>query len=217
MLKKILKFLLFLFLGLVGVLIIIYLYMDESKPVGTKGLQAEQLTDEMLQAINKPAFDSLQYITFTFAETNSYEWDRVKEEVVVKWEGNTVKVPLYQGMDTYDELQVDAYQRFVNDSFWLTAPFKARDNGVLRSVVDTEQGRGLLLEYTSGGLTPGDAYLWIIDEKGFPIAWKLWTSNVPLGGLEFSWEGWTQQSHTWFSTSHKSKYFEIPITNLTAQ
>lgn len=215
MIKTILKYVLRFFLIVFAIGSIAYLFIDESRPVGTKGLEAERLTDEMLAALNKNAFDSISFISFTFREKHSYEWDKKNDEVIVKWDDNIVKIPLDQGEESYNEIQKQAYAKFINDSFWLIAPYKVRDNGTIRSMVDVKEGRGLLIEYTSGGLTPGDAYLWIIDDKGFPKSWKLWTSNIPFGGLSFTWDGWISEKNAWFSTAHSSKILEIPITVLS--
>ena len=214
MIKKFLRFLVILIVLIIGIGIITYLYVDESLPDGTQGEMAEQLADEMLVALNKPGFDTLKYISFTFRGVHTHHWDLENNQVTVEWEENEVFVDLSRSSTDYDLLEFKAYQYFINDSFWLVAPFKVRDEGVLRSTVDLEDGRGLLLTYTSGGVTPGDSYLWILDERGFPKAWKLWTSNVPIGGLEFSWENWEEQQGVWLSTLHQSQLLSIDISEL---
>ncbi|MEO9871723.1 hypothetical protein [Ekhidna sp.] len=214
MIKSIFKF---LGIGLVTLLIIgvlVYLFLDESVPNGTKGQDAEELTDEMLKALNKPAFDSLNYIAFTYPGGHSYEWNRGENEVRVVWENNDVLLDLNHRKEELSTLEYEAYEYFVNDSFWLIAPFKIRDSGVVRSFVEMEDGRGLLVTYTTGGVTPGDSYLWILDENGFPKAWKLWTSNVPLGGLKVGWGGWVEKEGVWFSLFHPSKIIDMEITDL---
>ncbi len=211
MIKKILRFFGFLLLVLLAIVMSIYVIIDKPLPNGTLGQDAEKLTDEMLTALNKPGFDSLVYIEFTFRNSNHYRWDRFNNSVVVKWAEEEVYLDLNRSMDTYNLLEVKAYQKFINDSFWLIAPFKVRDDGVIRSTVEVENGRGLLVTYSSGGLTPGDSYLWIIGEDGLPVAWKLWTSNIPVGGLELSWAGWVKLNEVWFSTVHDGKMTTVPL------
>lgn len=213
MIRKFIKFLIGLFLVLVIIGFLTYLFINEPVPEGTNGVEAEELADEMLSSLNKEAFDTLKYIGFTFREKNSYQWDLENNTVTVEWDEQSIFLDLNRGKESFNLLEYKAYKFFINDTFWLIAPFKVRDDGVIRSTVDLSVGRGLLVTYTSGGETPGDSYLWIIDEKGFPVAWKLWTSNVPIGGLKFTWEGWTNHD-AWFSTLHKSSILEIPITNL---
>ena len=211
MIRKILRFFGFLLLGLLFIAIAIYVIVDKPLPNGTLGQDAERLADEMLMAVNKPGFDSLTYIEFTFRKTNHYKWDRRNNSVVVKWAEEEVYLDLNRSMDTYNLLEVKAYQKFINDSFWLIAPFKIRDEGVIRSTVAVENGRGLLVTYSSGGLTPGDSYLWIIGGDGRPTAWKLWTSNIPIGGMELSWSGWIKLNEVWFSTVHDGKFTTVPM------
>ena len=80
---------------------------------------------------------------------------------------------------------------FNNDSFWLCAPYKVFDPGTARSIVTLNDGRkGLKITYTSGGTTPGDSYVWILDDNYTPIAVKMWVSILPIGGIEFTWENY---------------------------
>lgn len=214
MIKAIFKF---LGIGLVTLLIIgvlVYLFIDESVPNGTQGQEAEELTDEMLQALNKSGFDTLSMIKFIYPRGHKYEWNRAENKVRVTWEENDVFLDLNQPLEDLSALEYQGYKYFINDTFWLVAPFKIQDDGVIRSTVEVEDGRGLLVTYTTGGVTPGDSYLWIIDERGFPKAWKLWTSNVPIGGLEFKWGGWIEKEGVWFSTFHPSKILDLEITDL---
>lgn len=213
--KILLKFFgILLFVLIVGG-IITYLYFDKPLPNGVQGERAEHLADEMLDAINKPAFDSLEYISFTYyKEQRSYQWDRKNKQVTVSWLDNEVFLDLTKSVEEYTLLEYKAYQFFINDTFWLVAPFKVRDDGVIRSSVDTELGRGLLVTYTSGGITPGDSYLWIVDEKGMPVAWRFWVSSIPIGGMEFSWEGWSEYNGVWFSTIHRNKIADVIVKDL---
>ena len=69
------------------------------------------------------------------------------------------------------------------------------DEGVERSLVELEDGRdALLVSYTSGGVTPGDAFLWIPGPDGMPAAWRMWAQVIPVGGIEVTWEGWKELS-----------------------
>jgi hypothetical protein len=65
--------------------------------------------------------------------------------------------------------------------------------------------------YTSGGVTPGDSYLWILDENDRPIAWKFWVQKIPIGGLESSWGDWQQYKGVWLGASHEVGPLEIKL------
>lgn len=212
--KKFIKALAVILFVLIGIGYFGYTLINQPLPEGEEGSKAEMLTDKMFAALNKAAYDSVRYIEFSFKGIHTYQWNKAEESVMVLWGENKVELDLSVGSDSYSDLEYEAYKYFINDSFWLVAPFKAKDNGVVRSIVEVEEGDGLLVSYTSGGVTPGDSYLWILDEKGFPKAWKLWTSNVPIGGLKFSWEGWESNQGVHFSTLHKSSILDLDISNL---
>ena len=92
---------------------------------------------------------------------------------------------------------------FNNDSFWLIAPHKVFEDGIERRIVKYKEKDALLITYTSGGSTPGDSYLWILDENNLPIAYKMWVSIIPTGGMEATWEGWiTTASGTKLPSTH---------------
>jgi hypothetical protein len=117
------------------------------------------------------------------------------------------------------KLVQSAYKIFINDAFWLNPIAKFYDDGVERSIVTLADGReGLLISYTTGGVTPGDAYLWFADANNVPTAWKIWASVLPIGGIEFSWEDWlTLPMGAKVSTMHKTKSgIAIPQSNVKA-
>ncbi|MEM1220492.1 MAG: hypothetical protein AAGH79_16340, partial [Bacteroidota bacterium] len=108
-----------------------------------------------------------------------------------------------------------AWAFFCNDAFWLNAPAKAFDPGTERSLVTLKDGRqGLKVKYNTGGVTPGDAYVWILDEYNRPVSYKMWVQISPVGGIEFSWEDWVElSSGAQISTTHKGM-LELKVTNL---
>ncbi len=74
-----------------------------------------------------------------------------------------------------------------------------------------------MVSYTSGGVTPGDSYLWILDENGLPESWKMWVKIIPVGGMEFTWEKWTELSTgAKVATYHHHKLLDLDISNLKA-
>jgi hypothetical protein len=211
---KFIKYLLLGLLALILLLVILGFLAHEPRPDSNPTLEADQLAEKMLTALNKEAYDSLDIISWTFPRGHRYRWNKQADQVRVQWgqyEANfntetREGTAAYQGQMLTDKEKENAIQQawelFANDSFWLVAPYKVKDPGTERTIVQTESGTGLLVTYTSGGVTPGDAYLWILDEEYRPKAWKMWVSILPLGGVETTWEDWQQLEGAWFAPNH---------------
>ena len=231
--KKIFKIIGYVLLILVVILTAAFFKYNEKRPAGIKGEKAEALAQKMMQAVNKAAWDSTNIISWTSRAGNTLLWDKKRQLVQIEWKNNKVllnpnklsgKVWENQTEVTdpvhAQELIQKAYKIFINDAFWLNPIVKFYDDGVERSIVTLADGtEGLLVSYTTGGVTPGDAYLWLADANGVPTAWKLWVKVLPLGGIEFSWEDWlTLPTGAKVATMHKTKSMgmAIPQSNIKA-
>lgn len=116
-----------------------------------------------------------------------------------------------------DDLVQKAYSLWINDSFWLNPVVKIYDQGVTRSIVKDAGGRAqLLVEYSSGGLTPGDAYLWTPGPDGMPPAgWRIWARTLTIKGLPSTWENWTTlSSGAKISTLHRIGPWRLRISDV---
>lgn len=216
--------------GLIAVLLLLflgaYLLYNQPLPQGTSGPDADRLGRKMMAAVGSENLDSTAILTWTFNGSHHYLWERKRNLVEVKWGSNTVRLNLnewgkgkaYDGEnEVTDQGELDkkrgkAWEIFVNDSFWFIAPTKAFDEGVQRSVVKQEDGTdALLVTYTSGGVTPGDSYLWLLDGNGLPYAFKLWVSIIPIGGVKATWTDWkTLESGLKVATRHELG--PVPLT-----
>ncbi len=193
----------------VGVLVVIgaAYFMSEPRPEGREAPEADELARKMEQAVHKDAWDRTGAVRWSFFDEHHYVWDRKRDLVEVRWGETRVLLRTgdktgrvwgedgeVTGGDAESALQT-AYKFWVNDSFWLNPVVKFFDPGVKREIVTEEDGEtGLLVTYTSGGVTPGDAYLWNADENGLPVRWRMWVSIIPVGGVSMTWEGWTELS-----------------------
>lgn len=67
----------------------------------------------------------------------------------------------------------EAYGQFINDSYWLLAPLKTMDPGVVRTVEDVDGVPTLALAFEGVGLTPGDRYWIDLDAtSGTMLGWR---------------------------------------------
>lgn len=202
--------------------------LNEERPAGKQGAAAEAMAQKMLDAINYKAWQNTRFLRWTFPGGHHYTWDKTKGLVQVRWGDTEVLLrtadvsgkawrnrELLEGEAAQEAIQT-AWSYFCNDSFWLNAPAKVFDPGTQRSLVDLEDGsQGLLVEYTSGGVTPGDAYLWKLNEDGLPQSFQMWVAIIPVGGLEASWEGWTTlPTGARLSTVHDLGLLTTEISNL---
>lgn len=228
---KILKWLGFILLGTLAIILIIGISLHKHLPKGETGAAADQIAQDMLAALNEKAWDSTRYISWTFRGVNHYLWDKDKNEVEVRWEDIKVLIQtksltgkVYQegillSGEQKDEIFQKAWSIFCNDSFWLCAPFKAFDPGTNRSLVTREQqNKAFIVTYESGGVTPGDSYLWTLDEKNIPMTCEMWVSIIPFGGMKSTWADW-QTTTTGALLAGERKILgkvEVPITNIKA-
>ncbi|MEM6699929.1 MAG: hypothetical protein AAF599_16115 [Bacteroidota bacterium] len=201
---------------------------SEPKPTGEQGAAADALAHKMLTAIDKAAWDSTRYVQWTFAGMHDFFWDKEQNLVEVTWGENRVLFSPDEltgkawkngeMVSDPDKMVKKAWSFFANDGFWLNAPAKAFDAGTERSLVKLENGEeALMVTYTSGGVTPGDAYLWLLNENGLPTSFKMWAKIVPLKGMESTWSDWeTLPTGAKIATTHDTKGLEVKITNLKA-
>ena len=220
-----------IFLTLPTLLLFGFLYYkyNEELPAGVQGEQADALAYKMLNALDHEAYNATNYIEWTFKKRHHYEWDRTNNSCTVYWKENKVvldlnnpsksKVYIHNFKNESDlapGLIEKAINYFNNDSFWLVAPYKVFDKGVERRLVKTNNNNdALLVTYTSGGSTPGDSYLWLLDDTGKPTAFKMWTNILPIDGLEASWIDWTTtKSGAQLPTFHKLLVLGLEIDDI---
>lgn len=202
MIKRILLTLLLLIAVGIG---IVFLFFNKPLPKGEAGAEAEMMAQKMLNALNVQSWDSTNVVKWEFTGGHNYVWDKQHNYVEVIWKDKRVLLNLneWEKSKAYEnnkehigdkrgELLGKAYAYFCNDSFWLIAPYKVKDEGVIRKRVQDEDGvESLLVSYTTGGVTPGDSYQWFFDENGTPAYYRMWVSIIPIGGVKATWEDWT--------------------------
>jgi len=202
--KKVLKWLAIGLGALIALVVIAGIILNKKKPTGKTGPEAEALAQKVFTAINHEAWDSTRVLTWSFMGMHHYVWDKQRNYAQIKWGDNEVLMKLDQVTgDAFvngkpvtgkqkEKLIKKAWSFWCNDSFWFCAPSKVFDKGTERSIVDLENGsKGLMITYASGGVTPGDSYLYELDENGLPVSWQMWVKIIPIGGISNTWEGWT--------------------------
>lgn len=201
------RFLKWFALGLIGfAMLLVFLgwWHDAPRPTGTPSAEADALAQRVLTAVDHPAWAKTGALEWTFAGRNTHLWDKDRGFARVRWDETEVLLDLRNGPSgsarekgqaltggaLLDRLRT-AYKRHINDRFWLYPFGTFFDAGVTRALATDEDGQqGLLISYSAGGVTPGDAYLWFVGEDGLPTAWRMWVDILPIGGISASWGGW---------------------------
>lgn len=175
------------------------------------------------------AWERVEVLSFTFVATvavevmrRSHVWDKrrglhryQKGDLVVYTDLWSRKGRVFdQGKEVTDADGVasalkDAHEAFINDSYWLVAPFKVLDEGTHRAAV----GGDLRLTFDDGvGLTSGDAYLYDLDESGAPKQWSFLLESGRSGTYPF--EGRVEKEGVVFFTDRPSTPVSIRIEDL---
>jgi hypothetical protein len=207
------KRLAFIALIALGVLVLIlgvgFLLLNKPLPKGTPGKEADALANRVLDAVNRAGWKATGAIKWNFWGQYDHIWDRQRWFAQVSWGSGSGRVVAQlllleptKGVvkrggkevtgDERAALLRKAYALWCNDSYWLNPFEKFFDNGVTRSIVERDGKKMLLISFSSGGVTPGDSYLYEIGKDGLPTRWWMWVSMIPVGGVEASFEGWKQ-------------------------
>ncbi len=207
----------------------VYFKYNEELPTGIQGEQADTLAHDMLKALDYDSFKTTNYIEWSFEKRHHYKWKKAENTCEVYWKDYKVNLDLqeYSKSNVYvhgfkmegeiaQEILDKAIKYFNNDSFWLVAPYKVFDESVERRIVTlSNNNKGLLVTYKSGGSTPGDSYLWLLDNTGKPKAFKMWVSILPIKGLEASWSDWTTtETGAQLPTFHKFLVLGLELDNI---
>ena len=202
--KRVLKVILLAVVLVVGALAAWGFVAHEGRPAdGEAGAAADALARSIRAATGGDGWARTGAVSWTFAGRQTHLWDRQRNLARVQWKSHDVLVDLStrQGVAQSDgavvsgaegqALVAQAYAHWTNDAFWLD-PFRTFfQEGVERSITQDAKGReGLLIRFGSGGVTPGDAYLWFVDADGLPVEYRMWVSIIPIGGLGATWDGW---------------------------
>lgn len=210
----------------------LYAIYNEDMPEGVAGKEADALAEKMLSTLNHNAYENTRFIEWSFqGGDNVYVWDKEKRNVSVAWDVYEVKLDLiatessvvYENGNRLSDAKSSkliekATGYFNNDSFWLVAPYKVFDPGVVRKLVPLADGtNGLLVTYTKGGSTPGDSYLWTLQPNGFPKSFKMWVGIIPIGGIEAAWDDWAvMESGAFLPKSHEIGPFKLMMGDIRA-
>jgi hypothetical protein len=215
---------------LAGVLAIAFFVLrwsfSEKIPQGIKGAKATELAVKMLDALNADSLKNTDSISWNFRDTNFYNWRLQTDSVTVNWDNYRVELStlnpsmgnafenenLIEDVEDRQEALDYALSNFNNDSFWLIAPYKVMDPGAQLEWISENE---LLVRYTSGGSTPGDVYVWQLEDNHLPVSFKMWVGIIPLDAIDANWNNWKTTPQGFKLPESRSLYgFDIPIKDV---
>ncbi len=228
MLRKIIFPILFLLVTSICIVIVFLFFLSQRDlPKGQEGKKAEILTQKIERAIHLDNWKKTAAVSFLFMRKTFHFRDNKRGYREVSWKkGREFYRVQYDIKENYlvyvDEKLLPkensyrfykvAYEKHTNDFFWLNPFSQMRAPGTKRLYVEE---RALLLQFTSGGVTPGDSYLIITDQQGLPIRWQMWVSIVPVKGIEFSFENWRRtKTGAHLSSLHRSFAFDLAVSKI---
>lgn len=164
-----------------------------SLPKGEAGPQAEALAQKMLKAADYEKWLSVQAISFAFRVDDKIFWDKKRKLIEVQFDKKLIQFSELSGkslcfegerrlLDECGELTQKAIKRFYNHTFWINPAFHVTAPGTSRAIVN-DDGEKLLVSYASGGATPGDSYLFNVDEEGKIANMRMWVSVLFVKGI----------------------------------
>lgn len=174
-------------------------------------------------------WDQIQEVSFTFnVDRGERHFDRT-----FIWNTKNGDVQYISQNDTiqYNRSQVDstsmgADKGFVNDSYWLMAPFhlvwdegttldegKAEIAPISKDTLD----RITLVYPDQGGYTPGDAYDFYFDENYIVREWVFRQGNQADPSMVNTWESYKDFNGIRLSTMHQDSTggFKLYFTNIS--
>ena len=137
------------------------------------------------------------------------------------WKPKTGDITLISSNDTIsynsnslDSLSLKADKGFINDKFWLLAPFQLvwNKNASISNPVkatseisNTELNKITLTYPNEGGYTPGDAYDFYYDDNFIIREWIFRRGNSKEATMVTSWDAYKDFNGLKISTEHRKK------------
>ena len=182
-------------------------------PKGVSGDQANKLKKSVMKAMRYKAFkEKTAAVSFGFSGRHEHFWDKSRSLSEVKWGDIVVMfhtrsfrgIAYKNGVKVNNENELasyikDAHKKFINDTYWLNPAFHFNSPGVIPKYVAKDK---LLITYSSGGVTPGDSYLFTLDKNFRILEMKMWVDVIPIPGLTAKFENYITTSTRFITAQH---------------
>ncbi|MEA2711399.1 MAG: hypothetical protein QOF78_4000 [Phycisphaerales bacterium] len=189
---------------------------------------AMKLAKDVVKAGGGDNWGKVKRIQFTFNVLDKdgkplmaakHDWDLRAGTDTVAWNDKNVTIKFADANDAGDAKA--AYQRWVNDSYWLLMPLKLLDGGVKLAHggaqdVDGQKYEVLNMSFESVGLTPGDRYnLYIDPQEKLVRRWDYMPSAEKK--TSGTWDGYEQFGPLKLATKHQFGDKQINFTDVKVE
>lgn len=224
-----------LFLGLVACNNANNKSMENSSDEPTKetpdAIAELSIANRIADAAGIQKWDLVSEIAFTFNvdrngnhSERSWIWNPKTDDVQMITSDDTV-IYNRKKMDSTSE---KADKAFINDKFWLLAPFQpvwdkgiriSQENNVVAPISKNALGKMTVVYGNEGGYTPGDAYDFFYDENFKIKEWNYRKANDPNPTLTTTWEDYMDFDGLQIATNHKDETgdFRLYFTNISVK
>lgn len=177
---------------------VIFITACQSLPSGNSGEKAEVLKEKMKEAAAVDNFKNTAAVSFLFADRDRIFWDRQSGFYRVEWSswGDDYRVErdrrsgaariFENGEKVTDheerkELYKEAEKKFVNDTYWLIPQVHFDSPGAQSYYIDDKT---LRITFSSGGVTPGDSYVFHLNDENLIKTMEMWVDIIPFSGVD---------------------------------
>ncbi len=202
--------------------------------------EAIRVADDVIDASGgAQAWDSLKVLKFNFFGRRWLLWDKEHEKVRIENVSNDTKLILdlktrtgkvykdgkeWTEQDTLNKYLESAYKMWVNDVYWLVAPFKFKDGGVhLKYLKEDTTALGIEsdvieLTFDSVGVTPENKYhIWVGKNSSLVAQWAYYKNKTDSTAMFVNpWDGYVRYGNLFISSDRGSGRQFSGIKSLTS-
>ncbi len=193
--------------------------------------KALSFTEKVAQANGIDSWDKISELRFTF----NVDRDTLHFERKWVWHPKTGEVSMTVNNETttynreaLDDKSLNADKAFINDTYWLLAPFKlVWDEGYTQdSIIRAEApiskdslNKVTIVYNKEVGYTPGDAYDFYVDDEYMIREWVYREGNTQGECMMTTWEEYQKKGGVSFSTLHRDENgaFKLYFTDLSVK
>lgn len=215
------------------ILIITFSCKNEKKENVEKTMETQtfSLREKIANAHGFEHWKHVSKIAFTFnvdRDSSHFErswfWKPKTNDVILISDKDSI----YFNRKSVDSISLNADKEFINDKFWLLAPFQfvwdksatVSEPSLEEAPISKQKLNKITLTYPNqGGYTPGDAYDFYYGDDFLIKEWGYRKENAPEPSLITTWENYQDFSGIKIGLNHKKKegHWNLYFTNVKVE